>query len=63
MLERQIREGNLKGSWFDKDDIQAKTGGRIAQTALNLMALQVYFRHLPVHQCFVRETADDDFGR
>jgi hypothetical protein len=63
ILERQIREGDRKGSWFDKDDVQAKTGGRIAQTALDLMALQVYFRHLLVHQCLVRETADDDFGR
>lgn len=49
ILKRQIRKGDLRGSWFDKDDVQSKVRGRLCQTALNVMVLQIYYRFLQIH--------------
>jgi hypothetical protein len=46
----QRREGGpLDGSW-DPDPVWGGHGGRVYATALSTMTLEVYYRHLPMHQ-------------
>ncbi|MGE3805517.1 MAG: prenyltransferase/squalene oxidase repeat-containing protein [Gemmataceae bacterium] len=45
------------GSWYDPTDaISSGRGGRIMQTALSLVTLEVYYRHLPLYR---REVGGD----
>ncbi|MGE3809239.1 MAG: prenyltransferase/squalene oxidase repeat-containing protein [Gemmataceae bacterium] len=38
-----------KGSWFDQTDaISSGRGGRLMQTALSVLTLEVYYRHVPL---------------
>ena len=39
-----------KGSWSPKADTHGDTGGRIMQTSLSLLTLEVYYRHLPLYR-------------
>jgi hypothetical protein len=44
------------GNWWNKDDVAASHGGRLRQTALNTLTLEVYYRYLPLfHQEKVAE--------
>ena len=54
LVETQIKEGPGAGSW-DVTDPHGNAGGRIYQTALSLLTLEVYYRHLPIYRRF-----DDD---
>jgi len=46
----QRRDGGpLEGSW-DPDPVWGGHGGRVYSTALSAMTLEVYYRHLPMHQ-------------
>jgi hypothetical protein len=46
----QRRDGGpLAGSW-DPDPVWGGHGGRVYSTALSTMTLEVYYRHLPMHQ-------------
>lgn len=39
-----------KGSWYDlKDSCSSGQGGRIMQTSLSLLTLEVYYRHAPLY--------------
>jgi len=50
LLPLQRREGGpLDGSW-DPDAVWGGHGGRVYSTALSAMTLEVYYRHLPMHQ-------------
>ena len=50
LLPLQRREsGPLQGSW-DPDPVWGGHGGRVYSTALSAMTLEVYYRHLPMHQ-------------
>jgi hypothetical protein len=50
LLPMQRRdEGPLAGSW-DPDPVWGGHGGRVYSTALSAMTLEVYYRHLPMHQ-------------
>ncbi|MCE9630667.1 MAG: squalene--hopene cyclase [Planctomycetia bacterium] len=50
LLPLQRRErGPLEGSW-DPDPVWGGHGGRVYSTALSAMTLEVYYRHLPMHQ-------------
>lgn len=50
LLPMQRREGGpLAGSW-DPDPVWGGHGGRVYSTALSAMTLEVYYRHLPMHQ-------------
>jgi hypothetical protein len=50
LLPMQRRdEGPLVGSW-DPDPVWGGHGGRVYSTALSAMTLEVYYRHLPMHQ-------------
>jgi hypothetical protein len=39
-----------KGSWSPQGDAHAGAGGRIMQTSLSLLTLEVYYRHLPLYR-------------
>ena len=49
LVSTQITRGTMAGSW-DPVDVREKTGGRICSTALRLLMLEVYYRHLPLYQ-------------
>ncbi len=51
LVETQIKEGAGAGSW-DVTDPHGYAGGRIYQTALSLLTLEVYYRHLPIYRRF-----------
>lgn len=48
LLDHQIREGKPAGSWDPKDQY-ALLGGRVYQTALCTLMLEVYYRYLPMY--------------
>jgi hypothetical protein len=53
LTDSQQSEGQLAGSW-DPDgpasDTWGRFGGRIYVTTLNLLSLEVYYRHLPIYE-------------
>ena len=51
LVESQIKEGPGAGSW-DVTDPHGNAGGRIYQTTLSLLTLEVYYRHLPIYRRF-----------
>ena len=53
LIESQIKQGQLGGSWdpaYPVRDKWAAHGGRLYVTALNLLSLEVYYRHLPLYE-------------
>jgi hypothetical protein len=46
LISRQDKDG----SWNPQGDAHAGAGGRIMQTSLALLTLEVYYRHLPLYQ-------------
>jgi hypothetical protein len=54
LLEKgQVQDGPLAGSWDPSNPVPDRwghAGGRIYLTALNLLMLEVYYRHLPLFQ-------------
>ena len=48
LLTHQRRSGKAAGSW-DSTDRWSKLGGRVYQTALCTLMLEVYYRYLPVY--------------
>jgi len=57
LVESQSR-GDETGSWFNPADVRAAEGGRLMQTALNIMILEVYYRVLPIYRS---QSTEDDF--
>ena len=55
LIESQAKEGDALGSWKPTGDSGAGPGGRLYQTCLSIMTLEVYYRYLPIYQ---RETAN-----
>ena len=49
LVTTQIKEGPAAGSW-NVTDGHGGAGGRIYQTALSIMTLEVYYRHLPLYR-------------
>lgn len=49
LVETQVKEGSMAGTWNPTDNWE-KTGGRVYATALRLLMLEVYYRHLPLYQ-------------
>jgi hypothetical protein len=58
LVNTQGKEGRLTDSWFDPAGPRAAEGGRLMQTALNIMILEVYYRHMPVYR---KQSTTDDF--
>ena len=44
--DTQAMAGDDAGSWWNPDDIHAAVGGRLLQTAINTMTLEVYYDYL-----------------
>jgi len=49
LIETQAREGHESGSWYF-DGGHGSQGGRLYNTALAVMTLEVYYRHLPIYR-------------
>lgn len=49
LVEKQETEGNLAGSWHFNHP-WAERGGRLYNTALSCMVLEVYYRHMPIYR-------------
>jgi len=49
LVETQVKSGKAVGSWNPAGGHSAKAG-RIYQTCLCIMTLEVYYRHLPLYQ-------------
>ncbi len=41
---------HLKGSWSPTGDVHGGAGGRMMQTSLSVLTLEVYYRYLPLYQ-------------
>jgi hypothetical protein len=53
LTQSQIKEGSLAGSWHPMlpvPDRWAPHGGRLYVTTLNLLSLEVQYRHLPTYE-------------
>jgi len=53
LVDSQVPEGPLAGSWEPRlpvADRWAKAGGRLYVTAMHLLMLEVYYRHLPLYR-------------
>jgi hypothetical protein len=53
LIDSQIQEGTLAGSWNPRGTIPDRWGtqaGRIYVTTMNLLSLEVYYRHLPLYE-------------
>ena len=53
LLETQIQDGAFAGSWHPLSPIPdrwGQHGGRIYVTAMNLLSLEVEYRHLPLYE-------------
>jgi hypothetical protein len=61
LVKCQARHGHSAGSWqFEGDDLGNSPGGRLYNTAMATMILEVYYRHMPLYQ---KQSLRDDFGR
>ncbi|MFW6170608.1 MAG: prenyltransferase/squalene oxidase repeat-containing protein [Planctomycetota bacterium] len=49
LLETQATRGHERGSWFFVDEHGSK-GGRLYTTAMCVMILEVYYRHMPLYE-------------
>jgi hypothetical protein len=53
LLRTQVTAGLDAGSWDPNGDVPdawSKFGGRLYVTTLNLLSLEVYYRHLPLYE-------------
>lgn len=48
LIAQQADKGNAKGSWYFEHN-WSKRGGRLYNTSLACMILEVYYRHLPIY--------------
>lgn len=51
LVSTQVQDGPGAGSW-NVTDPHGDSGGRIYQTALSIMTLEIYYRHLPIYRRF-----------
>ena len=62
LVSTQEREGNTRGSWYfagrGKPDRWGTAGGRLYDTAMSCMTLEVYYRFLPIYD---KKATDDSF--
>jgi hypothetical protein len=53
LVDTQIQQGPLAGSWDPHTPVPdrwATHGGRLYVTTMNLLSLEVYYRHLPIYE-------------
>lgn len=49
LVDTQVKDGHEKGSWYFDGGHGSSLGGRLYNTALAAMTLEVYYRHLPIY--------------
>ncbi|MFV1968728.1 MAG: hypothetical protein ACC628_25195 [Pirellulaceae bacterium] len=54
LIRLQEREGHQAGSWNPEGATYGNRGGRLYTTAMAIMTLQVYYRHLPMYRAVSR---------
>jgi hypothetical protein len=57
LLRTQVKEGHKAGSWNPEGTDYGARGGRLYATAMALLTLEVYYRHLPMYRP-VKRTGD-----
>ncbi|MDB4757013.1 hypothetical protein OAG56_06525, partial [Mariniblastus sp.] len=57
LVDQQAKNGNTKGSWYFEHG-WSRRGGRLYNTSLACMVLEVYYRHLPIYGS---KAAEEDF--
>lgn len=50
LVNTQATEGHERGSWFVDQGHHTDVGGRLYNTSLATMTLEVYYRHMPIYQ-------------
>ena len=50
LVTTQVQDGPLTGTWDPTKDNWEKAGGRVYSTAVKLLMLEVYYRHLPLYE-------------
>ena len=53
LVASQVKQGPMAGSWDPRGpvpDLWGPHGGRIYVTALNLLSMEVFYRHLPIYE-------------
>ncbi|MBX3420203.1 MAG: hypothetical protein KF752_01465 [Pirellulaceae bacterium] len=58
LIAKQVKDGRDAGSWVP-EGLDSREGGRLYQTALATMILEIYYRHLPLYG--EGSTSGDDF--
>ena len=58
LVSNQEQKGHKAGSWQMGATHAAKAGGRLYNTSLATMVLEVYYRHLPIYR---QQATEDDF--
>ncbi|GIW96997.1 MAG: hypothetical protein KatS3mg111_0330 [Pirellulaceae bacterium] len=57
LIESQEKNGHAAGSWYFNGS-HAEKGGRLYETSLATMILEVYYRHMPLYS---EKSADEEF--
>lgn len=57
LIKRQVRKGPAKGSWKPQG-AHHESGGQLYETALCVLTLEIYYRHLPLFQKL--QSSEDD---
>jgi hypothetical protein len=50
LIDTQETDGHARGSWLPTSSLGGSHGGRLYQTTLSIMTLEVYYRHLPLYR-------------
>jgi len=58
LVNSQSKDGPAQGSWFFSGGHGAEDGGRLYNTSLATMVLEVYYRHMPIYQ---QQATKEDF--
>jgi hypothetical protein len=59
LIESQVTAGHAKGSWAAPGSGHtAVRGGRLYETSMSTMVLEVYYRHMPIYR---KQSTESDF--
>lgn len=50
LIDTQCRDGCAMGSWDPRNDLWGARAGRVLQTSLSALTLEVYYRYLPLYK-------------
>jgi hypothetical protein len=59
LIKTQVAQGKPEaGSWYFNGGHGSPKGGRLYNTSLSVLTLEVYYRHLPIYK---KDAAEEDF--